>query len=41
MNKTITEITNALEGTNHRIAEAEEQISDFKYRMVGKSETEQ
>jgi len=41
MNKTITEITNALEGTNHRITEAEEQISDLKYRMVGKSETEQ
>ena len=40
MYKTITEITNALEGTNHRITEAEEQINDSKYRMVEKSETE-
>ena len=34
MNTTITEIKNAREGTNSRITEAEEQISELEDRMV-------
>ena len=34
MNSTITKIKNTLEGTNSRITEAEEQISDLEDRMV-------
>ena len=34
MNNTITEIKNTLEGTNSRIAKAEEQISELEDRMV-------
>ena len=34
MNNTITEIKNTLEGTNSRITEAEEQISELEDRMV-------
>ena len=34
MNNTITEIKNALEGTNSRITEAKEQISELEDRMV-------
>jgi len=34
MNNTITEIKNILEGTNSRINEAEEHISELKDRMV-------
>ena len=34
MNNTITKTKNTLEGTNCRITEAEEQISDLEYRMV-------
>ena len=34
MNNTITEIKNTIEGTNCRITEAEEQISDLEDRMV-------
>ena len=35
MNNTITEIKNTLEGTNSRLSEAEEQISELEDRMVG------
>ena len=34
MNLTITEIKNTLEGTNSRINEAKEQISELEDRMV-------
>lgn len=34
MNLTITEIKNTLEGTNSRLMEAEEHISELKDRMV-------
>ena len=34
MNNAINEITNTLEGTNSRIADAEESISEVKDRMV-------
>ena len=34
MNLTITEIKNTLEGTNSRLMEAEERISELKDRMV-------
>ena len=34
MNNTITEIKNALEGTNSRITEAEEHISELEDRMA-------
>ena len=34
MNNTITEIKNTLEGTNSRITEAEEWISELEDRMV-------
>ena len=33
MNNTITEMINALEGSNSRITEAEERISDLEDRM--------
>ena len=39
MNNAINEIKNPLEGTNSRITEAEERISELKDRMVGKSHT--
>ena len=34
MNNSINEITNTLEGTNSRIMEAEDRISEIEYRMV-------
>ena len=34
MNKTVTEMKNILEGSNSRITEAKEQISDLEDRMV-------
>ena len=34
MNSTITEMKNTLEGTNSRVTEAEEWISDLEDRMV-------
>jgi len=34
MNNAINEITNTLEGTNSRTAEAEDSISDVEDRMV-------
>ena len=34
MNLTITEIKNTLEGTNSRLMEAEERISELKDRMM-------
>ena len=34
MNNTINEIGNSLEGTNSRITEAEEQISDLEDKIV-------
>ena len=34
MNNTITEIKNIFEGTNSRITEGEEQISELEDRMV-------
>ena len=34
MNNTITEIKNTLEGTNSRITEAEEWISELEDKMV-------
>ena len=40
MNKAINEIKNTLEGTNSRITEAEERISEVEDRMVGISEAE-
>ena len=33
-NGTVTEIKNTLEGINSRVAEAEEWISELKYKMV-------
>ena len=41
MNDTINEIKNSLEGTNSRITEAEEQISDLKHKIVEITTTEQ
>ena len=41
MNNTITEMKNTLEGTNSRITEAEEWISDLEDRMVEFIATEQ
>ena len=34
MNNTITEMKNTLEGTNSRITQSEEQISELEDRMV-------
>ena len=34
MNNTTTEITNTLEGTNHKVTEVEEHISVLEDRMV-------
>ena len=39
MNNAITEVKNTLEGTNSRIAEAEERISEVENRMVEINET--
>ena len=41
MNNTITEMKNTLEGSNSRITEAEERISDLEDRMVEFTATEQ
>ena len=41
MNNTITEIKNTLEGTNSRIAKAEEQISELEDIMVEMTAEEQ
>ena len=41
MNNTINEIKNSLEGTNSRITEAEERISDLEDKMVEITTTEQ
>ena len=40
INNAINEIKNTLEGTNSRIMEAEDRISEVKYRMVDINETE-
>ena len=40
MNNAITEIKSTLEGTNSRITEAEDRISEVEYRMVAISEAE-
>ena len=40
MNNIITEIKSTLEGTNSRITEAEDMISEVEDRMVEISETE-
>ena len=40
MNNAINEIKNTLEATNCRIMEAEDRISEVKYRMVDINETE-
>ena len=40
INNTITEMKNALEGTNSRITEAEDRISEIEDRMVEINETE-
>ena len=40
MNNAITEIKNTLEGTNSRITEAEDRISDMGDRMVEINEAE-
>ena len=41
MNNTINEIKNSLEGTNSRITEAEEQISDLEDKIVEITTAEQ
>ena len=41
MNSAITEFKNILEGTNRRVTEAEEWISEMENRMVEITETEQ
>ena len=41
MNNSINEIKNTLEGTNSRITEAEEWISELKDRMVKTTAEEQ
>ena len=41
MNNTITEMKNTLEGITSRITEAEEQMSDLKYRLVEFTAAEQ
>ena len=40
MNNAITEIKSTLEGTNSRITEAEDRISDVEDRMVAINEAE-
>ena len=40
MNNAITEIKSTLEGTNIRITEAEDRISEVEYRMVEINEAE-
>ena len=40
MNNAINEIKNTLEGTNSRITEAEDRISEIENRMVAINETE-
>ena len=40
MNKAINEIKNTLEGSNSRITEAEDRISEVEYRMVEINEAE-
>ena len=40
MNNAINEIRNTLEATNSRIMEAEDRISEIKYRMVEINEAE-
>ena len=40
MNNAINEIKNILEGTNGRITEAEDRISEVKVRMIEINETE-
>ena len=40
MNNAITQVKNTLEGTNSRITEAEDRISDMKDRMMEISEAE-
>ena len=40
MNNAINEITNTLEGTNSRIADAEDRISEVEDRMVKMNESE-
>ena len=40
MNNAINEIKNTMEGTNSRITEAEDRISEVKDRMIGINETE-
>ena len=40
MNNAITEIKSTLEGTNSRITEAEDTISEVEDRMMGKNEAE-
>ena len=40
MNNAINEITNTLEGTNSRTAEAEDSISEVEDRMIEISESE-
>ena len=40
MNNAINEIENTLEGTNSRITEAEDTISEVEHRMVEKNESE-
>ena len=41
MNNAITEIKRTLEGTNSRIMEAEDRVSDIEDRMAEISETEE
>ena len=41
MNNAINEIKNILEGTNGRITEAEDKISEVKVRMIEINETEE
>ena len=41
MNNATTEIKNILEGTNSRMIEAEDRISEVKDRMVEINETEE
>ena len=40
MNNAISDIKNTLEGTNSKIMEAEDRISEVEYRMVEINESE-